>query len=45
MSRANEWGAAHRLAAEIPTCAGPAKHQAISALLARLLDLLRGMAS
>ena len=32
MSRSNEWDAAHRLAGEIPTCTGPAKHRAISAL-------------
>ncbi|SBT09838.1 hypothetical protein ACCAA_790015 [Candidatus Accumulibacter aalborgensis] len=45
MSRSNEWDAAHRLAGEIPTCTGPAKHRAISALLAKLLDLLRTGAS
>jgi len=44
MSRSNEWDTAHSMPAEIPACTGPAKHQAISALLAKLLDLLRTVA-
>lgn len=41
MRRQNEWDTVHSMAAEIPACTGPAKHQAMSALLAKLLDLLR----
>lgn len=42
MSPPNEWDAAHRIARGIPRTTGPAKREAISALLAMLLDLLRG---
>jgi len=45
MSRQNEWDTAYRIAAEIPACSGPAKHQAISALLVKRLDLLRTVPS
>ncbi len=45
MRRPNEWDAAYRMAAELPACTGPAKHQAVSALLVKLLDLLRTVPS
>jgi len=44
MSRANEWDAAYRMAGEIPTCTSTVKHRMISALLTKLIELLRGAA-
>ncbi len=43
MSRQNEWDTTHRIASEIPNCAGREKHWAISMLLTTLLDLLRSV--
>ncbi|MBL8375168.1 hypothetical protein [Accumulibacter sp.] len=45
ISNPTSWSAAHRMAREIPTRTGREKHRAISALLAKLLDLLRGVAA